>query len=76
MTRRLPVVKAKEVIRIAESVGSVFDRKRGSHAVYYRPSDRRCLVIPVHSSGEAKPKTLAGIIADMGLTLGEFRKLI
>lgn len=76
MTRRLPVVTAKEVIRVAERLGFVFDRQRGSHAVYYRPQDKRRIVIPVHSGREIRPKTLAGIIADMGLTVEEFRKLL
>ncbi|NSW92982.1 MAG: type II toxin-antitoxin system HicA family toxin [Firmicutes bacterium] len=76
MTRKLPVVTAKEVIRVAERIGFVFDRQKGSHAVYYRPSDKRRVVVPVHSGRELKPKTLVGIIADMGLTVEEFRKLL
>jgi len=76
MTRRMPVVTAKEVIRVAERVGFVFDRQRGSHLVYCRLSDKRRVVIPAHSGRELKPKTLAGIIADMGLTLEKFKELL
>lgn len=76
MTRKLPVVTAKEVIRVAERIGFVFDRQKGSHAVYYRPSDKRRVVVPIHSGRELKPKTLVGIIADMGLTVEEFGKLL
>gem|GEM_PF-4351602 len=30
MTRKLPVVTAKEVIRVAERIGFVFDRQKGA----------------------------------------------
>jgi len=76
VSKKLPAVPAKEVIRVAERLGFVFDRQRGSHAVYYRPKDKRRVVIPVHSGKEIRPKTLKGIIADMGLTVEEFRELL
>jgi len=44
---KLPVVSARDVIRVAENLGFVVDRQKGSHAVYLRTSDRRRLVIPV-----------------------------
>ncbi len=69
---KLPSIRAREVARIAESVGFVFDRQRGSHAVYYRSSDHRRIVIPMHGSKDLKPGTLRGIINDMGLTIDEF----
>ncbi len=45
---KLPVVPARDVIRIAEKLGFAFDRQKGSHPVYPPASDRRRLVIPVH----------------------------
>ncbi len=69
---KLPSIRAREVVRVAESVGFVFDRQRGSHAVYYRASDRRRVVIPMHGTTDLKPGTLRGLIADMGLTVDEF----
>jgi predicted RNA binding protein YcfA (HicA-like mRNA interferase family) len=53
-------------------IGFVFDRQRGSHAVYFRPADGRRVVIPMHGSKDLKPGTLHSIIADMGLTIDEF----
>ena len=76
MSQKLPVLKAREVIRIAETLGFVFDRQKGSHAVYYRPKDKARIVIPVHAKADLKPKTLDGIIKDMGLTVEQFRKLL
>ena len=63
---------SREVVRIAESIGFSFDRQRGSHAVYYRLSDKRRLVIPMHGSKDLKTGTLRGIINDMRLTVEEF----
>ena len=60
------------VVRVAESIGFVLDRQRGSHAVYYRGSDKRRVVIPMHGAKDLKPGTLRAIIHDMGLTVEEF----
>jgi predicted RNA binding protein YcfA (HicA-like mRNA interferase family) len=73
---RLPVVRASEVARVAERLGFVLDRQRGSHAVYYRPADGARVVIPMHAGRDVKPKTLSGILSDLGITPDEFRKLI
>jgi len=67
-----PSIRAREVVHIAESIGFIFDRQRGSHAVYYRASDKRRLVIPMHGSKDLKTGTLRGIINDMGLTVEAF----
>lgn len=71
---KLPSIRAREVARVAESVGFTFDRQRGSHAVYYRAFDRRRVVIPMHGAKDLKPGTLRGIIHDMGLTVEEFAR--
>ncbi|MBI4233783.1 MAG: type II toxin-antitoxin system HicA family toxin [Chloroflexi bacterium] len=76
MTSRLPVVTARDVVRVATEVGFVFHRQKGSHAVYYRERDRARLVLPMHAGKTIKPKTLAGILEDMGLTPQEFRNLL
>ncbi|MCK4661053.1 MAG: type II toxin-antitoxin system HicA family toxin, partial [Phycisphaerae bacterium] len=55
---KLPVLTAREVIRIAERLGFEFDRQRGSHAVYMRASDKRRIVVPVHKERDLKPGTL------------------
>jgi len=69
---KLPVVPARDVIRVAEKLGFAFDRQKGSHAVYLRASDQRRLVIPVHPGRDLKPGTLRGLIDDMGLSVEEF----
>ena len=51
-------IRARDVVRVAESIGFTFDRQRGSHAAYYRDSDNRRIVIPMHGGKDSKPGTL------------------
>jgi predicted RNA binding protein YcfA (HicA-like mRNA interferase family) len=69
---KLPAVRAREIVRVAVSLGFVLDRQRGSHAIYFRAADHRRVVIPMHSGTDLKPGTLRGIIADLGLTPEQF----
>ncbi len=73
---KLPALQARQVAQVAESLGFVLDRQRGSHAVYYRASDGRRVVIPMHPGKDLKPGTLRGIITDLGLTPEEFSELL
>jgi len=74
LTPKLPVVKAREVARVAVRLGFVLDHQKGSHAVYCRERDNARVVIPMHAGKDLGPKTLAGILEDMGLTAEEFRR--
>ena len=62
----------RAVIRKIEDDGWFLVRTKGSHAVYYRASDKRRAVIPMHGSKALKPGTLRGIINDLGLSVDEF----
>jgi predicted RNA binding protein YcfA (HicA-like mRNA interferase family) len=59
VTPKLPTATAKDLVRVAERLGFVFRRQRGSHAIYVRQSDQARVVIPMHK-GELKRKTLPG----------------
>jgi predicted RNA binding protein YcfA (HicA-like mRNA interferase family) len=72
----LPQLKAKDVIRVIRKLGFEFDRQSGSHAVYYRKSDNKRTVVSVHPGKDIKPKTLSGIVRDIGLDPVEFKKLL
>ena len=76
MSVKLPQIKAKELIKVVLKAGFELDRQSGSHAVYYRKSDKRRIVVPIHPGRDLKPKTLFGIIKDMGLEVDEFKKLV
>jgi predicted RNA binding protein YcfA (HicA-like mRNA interferase family) len=73
---KLPVVKAKDVVRVAKKLGFNFDHQKGSHAVYRREKDNARVVIPMHAGKDLRPKTLAGILDDMDVTQAEFQRLL
>jgi predicted RNA binding protein YcfA (HicA-like mRNA interferase family) len=75
VTPKLPPVTPKELVRVAEWLGFVFRRQRGSHAIYVRPADQARVVIPMHG-GELKRKTLRGIIQDLRITVEEFHEML
>ena len=72
---KLSPLPAEAVARVARQQGFTLDRQKGSHAVYLRSSDKRRVVIPMHS-GDLKLGTLRGIVSDMGLSVEEFLKLL
>lgn len=72
MTPHLPAMTARQLINVAERLGFVFDRQRGSHAVYYRETDCARIIVPLHQGKTIKPKTLLGILHDMGITVDQF----
>ena len=76
MSPKLPAITAKQAAAVAQRLGFALRRQRGSHAIYVRASDKKRVVIPMHSGSILKPKTLRGIIEDMKLTVDEFRKLL
>lgn len=75
MTPKQPAATAKDLVPVAEGLGFVFRRQRGSHAIYVRQSDQARVVIPMHK-GELKRKTLRAIIQDLKIGVEEFAKLL
>ncbi len=76
MSPKLPAIEAKDLVRVARKLGFSFDRQKGSHAVFLRESDQARVVIPMHSGRTIRPKTLAGILDDMGITADQLRNLL
>lgn len=76
MSPFLPQITAKDLMRVARRLGYVLDRQKGSHTIWYRDSDHARVVIPVHAGQTIKPKTLYGIIDDMGLSPEQFKNLL
>jgi len=68
------VVTARDLVRAATRLGFVLDRQKGSHAVYVRGTRR--VVIPMHAGREIKPKTLASILDDMGITAEQLPQVL
>jgi len=66
---RLPVLSGKEVGRVFEQLGYVYQHHRGSHMIYRKPGAQR-LAIPDHR--ELDRGLLKGLIRDAGLSVEEF----
>ena len=70
MTPRLPVLKAREVVRTLERLGFVEVRQRGSHK-QFRHADGRSTTVPFHGR-DISPLLLRQICKDIGLHPDEF----
>ena len=67
----IPVLKAKQVIKILENLGFIEVRQRGSHK-QFRSNDGRATTVPVHAGKDISPILLRQILKDIGLTIKEF----
>lgn len=73
---KLPKLTGKELGKIAEKLGFIFDHQTGSHLVY-KHTDGRKTTIPHHSSEEIGPGLLTKIIKrDLQITREEFFRLL
>ena len=75
MSKELPALRAKEVIRILGKAGFTPWRSKGSHLTLYRKRDQRVLTVPVHFSKTVPKGTPHGIIKQAGLSAEEFLNL-
>jgi predicted RNA binding protein YcfA (HicA-like mRNA interferase family) len=72
---KIPVIKAKELIRILQKLGFNKYHQVGSHA-QFKHSDGRRVTAPIHPGKDIGKKTLKGIIGDIDLTVEEFVKIL
>ncbi len=71
---KLPVLKAKDIIKILRKLGFEFIRQKGSHAFFSHP-DGRTTVIPMHQSKDLGKGLLGSILDDIKISPKEFEKL-
>jgi len=76
MSPQIPIITAREVIEVARKIGFQFDRQSCSHAIYIHPEKKLRIVIPIHKGKDLKPRTLKGIIDDIGISIDEFKSLL
>ena len=72
---KLPVLKAKELIRVLTQLGFCKHHQVGSHA-QFKHSDGRRITVPIHSGKDIGRKTLKGILDDIDLSVEEFIKIL
>jgi predicted RNA binding protein YcfA (HicA-like mRNA interferase family) len=72
---QVPVVSGERVVRALEKAGFKVARVVGSHHVMRHPNGRGTTV-PVHSGRDVAKGTLRGILADVGMSVDELRRLL
>lgn len=73
MAGKLPAVKPKKAIKALERGGFVIHHVTGSHYIMKKGMQR--VTVPYHNK-DLKPRTLASIIEQAGLTVNEFPGLL
>lgn len=71
---KLPVVSAKQLIKILENVGFVETRQKGSHK-FFKHSDGRVTSVPFHS-GDLGRGLLRKILNQIKISPDKLRKLL
>lgn len=68
MSARLPMLSAREIIRILERHRFVQVRQSGSHAIFRHP-DGRATTVPIHGKRDIGRGLLRQIMRDANLTV-------
>jgi len=66
MSTKLPVINAKELIKILERKGFNFSRQSGSHAIYANQNGVK-VTVPIHGKKDLGKGLLKQIMKDAGL---------
>ncbi|MBM3119103.1 MAG: type II toxin-antitoxin system HicA family toxin [Chloroflexi bacterium] len=75
MSKRLPVLKPREVISALEKAGWYVYRQKGSHLIMHKAGSPNIIVIPLHTHDLPKG-TLRGILSDAELSAEQFIELL
>ncbi len=70
----MPSARVEEFRRAAERLGFERHRQGGSHERWIHP-DGRAVTIPIHGGKEIGPPLFHKVLAQLGISLAEFRKL-
>lgn len=72
---KLPVVKARDIVRVLKKIGFSLHHQVGSHAQFKSGSGKRTTV-PMHSGEDVGKKTFKSILDDAEISIEEFIKLL
>ncbi|MSR85314.1 addiction module toxin, HicA family [Candidatus Uhrbacteria bacterium] len=76
MGRRLPILKAKELIRVLRALGFIFMRQKGSHAFYQHPVTGKSTVVSIHPGEDIDRSLLKAILQETNVDPEEFLKYL
>lgn len=72
---RLPTLSARKVCHVLEKLGFEPIRQKGSH-IFYRHSDGRSTVVPIHRGEDLGRGLLRSIIREIEISRDEFLELL
>ncbi|MBI2062113.1 MAG: type II toxin-antitoxin system HicA family toxin [Candidatus Yanofskybacteria bacterium] len=75
MSQRLPILKARDVIRVLNLLGFRKTRQSGSHA-FFKHNDGRVTTVPIHAGKDIDRGLLKTILDDTNITAEEFSKYL
>ena len=75
MNGRLPVLKARDLIRILKELGFKEVRQKGSH-ICFKHSDGRFTLVPYHGNEDISRGLLRQILREINISPDEFLKLL
>jgi predicted RNA binding protein YcfA (HicA-like mRNA interferase family) len=71
---KLPVVSGRQLVRVLEQAGFVFDRQRGSHMMLWRSNPPTTVSVPDHH--ELDRGTLRAILRQAGISPSRLAELL
>ena len=75
MSRKLPMLKAREILRILHTLGFAEVRQRGSHIFLEHP-DRRSTLVPRHDGEDIGRGLLRQILREIEISPEEFARYL
>ena len=73
---KLPILSAKDVIKILTKAGFNYSRQRGSHVVMVKFVNDKKIIVVVPNHKELDPGTLLSIIGQSNMTKEDFFSLL
>jgi len=75
MSSRVPMLKAKDIIRVLKTLGFFEVRTKSSH-IFFKHPDGRTTLVPKHGGEDIGRGLLRQILKEIKITSEEFSKLL
>ena len=75
MSKKLPRITPKKIIKVLKKIGFEEVRQSGSHKIFKNAGGTR-ITVPFHSGKTLHPKLLKSIMNDADLTIDRLKELL
>lgn len=76
MHLKLPILKARDIIRVLQHDGWYEVEARGGHRAFEHPYKRGKVTVPIHGGKDVPRWVLERVLKQAGLAANEFLKLL